>query len=555
MNQRLHLVYRLLEKVTIREMSALFLVVVVSVSYIPIPVLLGRLLKLLQQSNAILEELYNPILLLILIFALQTSGAYFARKILIRYIKTLVSNMRLRLLQAYINGRGIVQNENLASLQKKIFSDTELVDQFYNSLLTKILPALAITAVSVGLMLYINLALAMVAALLSIGAFTIGRYFKKRRDEALRQYHATLELFNKKVMFVLRFKQLISLQSTINTEIESVQENLNKLKNRGVNMVMGFSKASNIEEFTQSVVVVITLFAAFWLKSSEKIQPEEILMFFFVIYILRRQITTIASERQLFSEGLFAIETVNRLEKNLIDIVPNVSKALIKTEAGGIVEFNHVDFHYPHSPALLTDISFSLLPQKVNLIQGANGVGKSTLMHLILGHVNPISGSICVGGVDSNVLDIRDFRNKVSVVQQESDLFDGTIRDNLLYGVTASDSEIEEVLAITGLHQWLNQLPLQLNTSVSELRDTISGGQKQRLLIARALLKKPQLLIMDEPTNHLDVEFVTSLLHIIERVKVTITVLLISHDKALEAIADQKIRIYEGTVESILLAK
>jgi len=168
------------------------------------------------------------------------------------------------------------------------------------------------------------------------------------------------------------------------------------------------------------------------------------------------------------------------------------------------ISFENVSFYYGKK-SILSDISFKCDPGKLLAIVGASGAGKTTILNLIPRLIDPSTGNIFIGGIDTKMLGLKDLRNLISVVSQESSLFDNTIRSNIIMGSKLkSDSELNEVLTNSFVEEFLPNLPNGLDTHVGPRGANISGGQRQRILIARALFRDKPILILDEPTSSLD---------------------------------------------------
>jgi ATP-binding cassette subfamily C protein LapB len=173
---------------------------------------------------------------------------------------------------------------------------------------------------------------------------------------------------------------------------------------------------------------------------------------------------------------------------------------------GGTFEFSKVGFSYPNSPVpALENISFKIRAgEKVGIIGGI-GSGKSTLHKLMSGLYEPDAGSILVDGTDLHQIDPADLRRNIGYVSQDPLLFFGSIRDNLLLGnPTASDPEILQAAEVAGVTEFVNRHPHGFDLQVGERGSNLSGGQRQAVTLARALLHDPPVLLLDEPTNSMD---------------------------------------------------
>ncbi len=171
----------------------------------------------------------------------------------------------------------------------------------------------------------------------------------------------------------------------------------------------------------------------------------------------------------------------------------------------GEIEFQNVDFCYPGSTVnVLRNLSFRIVPGKFNAIFGPSGCGKSTLLSLILGFYHPTNGSIFVDGIEIRDLDIRNYRSQIGSVLQKPNLPPVSIRDAITSGISVEEELVWNALERVNIDKEIEALPMKLETVLSEGATNISGGQRQRLCIARALLNEPTILLEDEATSALD---------------------------------------------------
>ena len=203
------------------------------------------------------------------------------------------------------------------------------------------------------------------------------------------------------------------------------------------------------------------------------------------------------------------------------------------------VSVEHVSFQYPGDGRLIVeDTSFRIARGKVTAIVGASGAGKTTLLHMLCGFYTPTSGEICVDGVSLAHLDGDAWRWHIGFVGQDTFLFNRSVRDNIAYGRRdASDVDIETAARQAHAHEFIAEMPAGYDTVVGDRGVRLSGGQRQRIALARAFVRRPEMLILDEATNALDGVSEHLVRRSIEGVRGRCTVVIVAHrlDAILEA--------------------
>jgi ATP-binding cassette subfamily B protein len=225
---------------------------------------------------------------------------------------------------------------------------------------------------------------------------------------------------------------------------------------------------------------------------------------------------------------------------------PNAA-AVALTE--GSVKFDQVSFGYSGRDKVLHDVSFQVQARSTCVIVGASGAGKSTIADLLMRFYDPASGSISVDRHDLRSIRLHDLRARVALVDQSPFFFHGTIRENLLFASPdASPSDYENAARSADIQSFIEALPDKYETTLGERGLTLSAGQRQRLAIARALLRKPSILILDEPSAALDPATEFALSETLRGLASSCTIVVVTHRPALVEIADQVILLDRGQV-------
>ncbi|MFD4555166.1 ABC transporter ATP-binding protein [Streptomyces sp. NPDC058469] len=220
---------------------------------------------------------------------------------------------------------------------------------------------------------------------------------------------------------------------------------------------------------------------------------------------LTNSTTTLTGLAPVITKGLESVRSVGEVLQ-APELEDNEGKAEV-TEVRGAVTFRSVGHTYDGDqlrPAV-HDFTLTVTPGETVALVGASGAGKSTVLNLVIGFIRPTTGQLLLDGIDMNTLDLRTYRRFVSVVPQESILFEGTIRDNVAYGMDDADEDaVRAALRDANAMEFVGKLPQGLETLVGERGARLSGGQRQRLAIARALIRDPKVLVLDEATSALD---------------------------------------------------
>lgn len=286
------------------------------------------------------------------------------------------------------------------------------------------------------------------------------------------------------------------------------------------------------------------------LVASGDLTTSALIAFVLYLFYLSAPISSLIGGVSALQQGLGAVERIEQV--HTMPIEPDVHPPPVDPGlpiGAPRIDVRNVTFAYPHRPPALRGVSFTAAAGRRTALVGLSGSGKTTLFALLLRFYEPHTGAIHIDGRDITTLSRAEVRRRIAYVEQDAPVLAGTIRDNLLYAAPdATEGQIAEVLQATLLARLIDELDDGLDTPVGARGVTLSGGERQRLAIARALLRRADVLLLDEPNSHLDARNEQALRDVIARVSESCTVLLIAHRLSTVTDVDQIVVIDQGQV-------
>ncbi len=250
-----------------------------------------------------------------------------------------------------------------------------------------------------------------------------------------------------------------------------------------------------------------------------------------------------------FQNARLSLETLDKLMAQPVER-PDASAFIHRPELLGEIEFRNVSFSYPgQGEAALQNVSLRIMPGEHVVVLGRTGSGKSTLQKLMLGLYQPSDGVVRIDGIDLRQLDPADLRRNVGFVGQDATLFYGTLRENISIGAPyADDSAIVAAAEVAGLTQFVNRHPKGFDMLIGERGESLSGGQRQEVAIARAVLMDPPVLMFDEPTSAMDFSTEHGFKERLKRFAAHKTMIIVTHRTSLIDLATRIIVVDDGRI-------
>jgi subfamily B ATP-binding cassette protein MsbA len=327
--------------------------------------------------------------------------------------------------------------------------------------------------------------------------------------------------------------QGIAIVKAFNYEKRAIDK-FNQVNQEYFNKIMRYLRATSISgpimEFLGSIILILLIIiGSHWIFSGE-MKPATFFSFiaaFFTAYIPLKNISNLNSKLQM---GLASWDRIYQILKEKPAVLEITNPIKIE-RINGKIEFKNVYYRYPTSKNwILKNISFTINPNEVAAFVGPSGSGKSTIIQLILRFFDPNEGNILIDDIDIKKIDIKSLREFMSIVTQDTILFDDTVKNNISMGKeNAQEQEIIEAAKSADAELFIKNMPAGYETIIGERGIKVSGGQRQRLAIARAIIRKPKILLLDEATSNLDTKSEAIVQKAIENVLKDKTVIMSAH--------------------------
>jgi ABC-type bacteriocin/lantibiotic exporter with double-glycine peptidase domain len=481
----------------------------------------------------------------ILAFRLANTGlSLWLRSINTKIIGTAILKLREDILvRLYMYSRSAYTTLDQKTTHARIVQDTERLSNMSEALISRLFPSIFTSLALCIILLVFNWMLLLIMISIFPVVYFANRYTGRLVKEKVFIFQRSFEKFSKGVFFVLRHMDLTRIQTAEKQEIERQNRTLKELSLKTGKMTFIYDVHSNVQSILTGLSGIIILVVGGISVANNSITIGEFIAFYFAAGFLNGYVNTITGSLVDIIAGNESIITLHGLAEKK-NIQPYSGKKQVSFN--GDLSLESVLFRYDDHP-VLENISLSLQPNSRIAIIGQNGAGKSTIIQLILGFYRPLSGCLYAAGISYEDIDMVCLRRQIGVVTQDPALFSGTILENISYGSAVVDREqISFAASLAMADEFIRKLPEGYDTQIGEDGVLLSGGERQRLALARALFRRPKLLIMDEPTNHLDRVAVKQLLDNLDGLGDRPGILIISHDTSVLGHADKVYQLEKG---------
>ena len=459
-----------------------------------------------------IEQKKNLILvipgLIVLAFAVKAASLYIAKVIMIGVAVDVTKDIQFDVFNSILNAdTKLIENRHSGRFISNISNDVGMIT---NLVSTGILNLFKDSLTLIGLlsvMFYQNWKLSLFAIIMipiaSIAAKTLG----KRIGKVTTQQMKKAGIINSYLMEILKNHKLAKIFQRESYEKERANKMISELKETSRKISVVFIRPSPIMEVLTGIMIAILIYISAILISENELEVSNFFSFLAAMMLAYQPVRSLATLNIAIQQGIAGAKSV----LPVIDHIPEVQNKKDAKELlidKGKIDFEKVDFNYnKNGSRILNSVNISIPGQKMTALVGHSGAGKSTVLNLIPRFYDADFGDIKIDNQSIYNSTIFSLRKNISLVSQDTTLFDDTIFNNIAYAnLNASISDVKEAAEHSFANEFIDKLPDKYDTLIGENGVRLSGGEKQRLSIARAILKKSPIILLDEATSSLDAE-------------------------------------------------
>ena len=446
--------------------------------------------------------------LIILAFAIKGGSLYLAKVIMIGVSEDVRKDIQTDMFASLINAdTQVVDNKHSGKFITNLTNDVGMITNLVSTAILNLFKDSLTLIALLSVMVYQNWKLSLIAIIMiplaSIAARTLGKRIGKETTQQMN----TAGILTSYLIEVFKNHKLIKIFQKETYEKNRADKLINNFKETSRKISIIHVRASPIMEFLTGIMIACLIFISAKLIAKNELEVSNFFSFLAAMMLAYQPVRSLATLNIAVQQGISGARRV----LPVIDDKPEISekkdsKQLIIEK--GQVSFVNVNFKYStNENQILNSINLNIPGEKMTALVGHSGAGKSTVLNLIPRFYNVNSGDIKIDGQSIYEASINSLRKNISLVSQDTTLFDDTIKNNISYAnLDASQKEIEEAARYSFADEFIKNLPKQYDTLVGENGIRLSGGEKQRLSIARAILKKSPIILLDEATSSLDAE-------------------------------------------------
>ena len=471
-------------------------------------------------------------ILIVVAFATKGLSLYIAKVLMIGVSEEVRKDLQCAMLSNLISAdTKLIDDRHTGKFISTLTND---VGHITNLISTAVLNIFKDSLTLIGLltvMFFQNWKLSLIAIIMiplaSFAAKTLGKRIGKVATEQMLK----AGILNTYLIELFKNHKLIKIFQQEKYENNRADKFIDDVKEKAKKIAIVYVRSSPIMETLTGIMIAILIFYSGKLVLKNEIDINNFFSFLAAMMLAYQPVRSLATMNITISQGLSAAARILPVIDQKSELIESKNNTDLKINNGNI-EFKNITFKYEEETPndILSSINLKMLGGKMTSIVGHSGAGKSTILSLIPRFYDPKSGDIQIDNQSIYKCTISSLRKNISLVSQDTTLFDDTIRNNIAYAnLDASQKEIEEAAKHSFASEFIEKLPNKYETIIGENGTRLSGGEKQRLSIARAMLKKSQIILLDEATSSLDAETESKIQEAINFLTKNRTTIVIAH--------------------------
>jgi len=483
-------------------------------------------------------------------FTIKGGSLYAARTILIAISNDVVRVMQTQLAKCILKSDiSTIESKHSGKYIAHFFYDVGQVSALVGSGVLNLMKDSLTLIVLVGLMFYQNWKLAIFALIMMPLAAIVAKSLGKRINKAVTKSSLIEGGLTSYLSEMIKGTRMIKIYQQENFEFDRSAKKIDERTNIQIKIGNILIRATPIMEMLTGIIIAVFIYYSGLMIASGQMQINNFFSFLTAMMLAYQPIRSLATIHMLFNQGAVGADRVF----NVIDTEPSIkeiSSASNLNIKNCSIKFEEVSFSYSNTKErAIKNINFSVEGGTTVALVGHSGAGKSTIVNLLPRFYDPEKGSVYIDGQNINSVTLSSLRKNISMVSQDIILFDDTVHANVAYANrNASEKQIKEACDFAAASEFIEKLPQKFDTIIGENGIRLSGGEKQRISIARAFLKNSSIILLDEATSSLDAESEEKVQNAVMNLTKNKTTLVIAHRLSTIIRADKIVLINRGEI-------